>query len=64
MIMKVKLTEGVKFWHWDDFSIRKNEIKECPDDIRVLSNGILEPVETKKKEKKISVKEKHGDDML
>lgn len=50
--MKVKLKDGTKFWHWEDFSIRHGEEKECPDDILQYADGILEAVETKKPKKK------------
>ena len=46
--MKVKLIDG-KFWKWGNFSIRKGEEKECPDDILQYADGRLEPVKEKKK---------------
>lgn len=50
--MKVKLKDGTKFWKWGEFSIRKNEVKDCPDDILQYADGVLIPVKEKKKEAK------------
>jgi len=50
--MKVRLIDG-KYFKWGDFAIRKNEIKDCPEDILQYADGKLEIVkELKKKELK------------
>ena len=49
--MKVKLRDGIKRWHFNDFIIKRGEIKECPREVFELSNGRLEIVKTSKKKK-------------
>ena len=49
--MKVKLKKGTKFWHWGNFSIRKGEVKECPDGILKYADGVLEEVKDEKPQK-------------
>ena len=60
--MKVKLRDGIKRWHFNDWSIKRGEVKECPREVFEISNGRLEIVKTSKKKKIKKTDEKTNTD--